>query len=46
MEELQMYATSEGAEMEWVQKFYEYNLSEETQTQCNKQTAEVVLKII
>lgn len=46
VEELQKYAKSEGVEIEWVQKSYEYNLSKETKTQCNKETAEVLLRAI
>ena len=46
VEELQKYAKSEGVEIEWVQKSYEYNLSKETQTQCNKETAVVILGLI
>lgn len=42
VDELQKYAKSEGVEIEWVQKSYEYNLSKETQKQCNKETAEVI----
>lgn len=46
VEELQKYAKSEDVEIEWVQKSYEYNLSRATQTQCNKETAEVIMKMI
>lgn len=46
VEELQKYAMSEGVEIEWMQKSYEYNLSQETQTQCNKETAELMMKSI
>lgn len=46
VEELQKYAKSKGVEIEWVQKSYEYNLSKETQTQCNKETAELLFGII
>lgn len=46
VEALQKYAKSEGVEIEWVQKSYEYNLSEETQKQCNKETSEVLVKRI
>lgn len=46
VEELQKYAKEVGVEIEWVKKSYEYNLSKETQTQCNKETAEVILRII
>lgn len=46
VEELQKYAKSEGVEIEWIQKSYEYNLNRETQTQCNKETAEVIFGMI
>jgi energy-coupling factor transporter ATP-binding protein EcfA2 len=46
VEELQKYAKSEDVEIEWIQKSYEYNLSKETQTQCNKETAEVIMDLI
>ena len=39
---LNEFAEHEGVEIEWVQKSYEYNLSKETQTQCNRETAEVI----
>ena len=45
-EELQKYAKEESVEIEWVQKSYEYNLNKETQTQCNKEIAEVILEMI
>ena len=40
---LNEFADSEGVKVEWIAKSYEYNLSEETQMMCNKETAEVVL---
>ncbi len=46
VEELQKYAKEENVEIEWVQKSYEYNLSKETQTLCNKETAEVIFWMI
>ncbi|MBO6252124.1 MAG: hypothetical protein J6O49_00530 [Bacteroidaceae bacterium] len=46
VEELQKYAKEVGVEIEWVQKSYEYNLSKETQAQCNRETAEVLMKRI
>ena len=46
VEELQKFAESESVVIEWVAKSYEYNLSKETQTQCNRETAEVLLKRI
>lgn len=42
VEELQKYAKEECVEIDWIQKSYENNLSEETQKQCNKETAEVL----
>ena len=46
MEELQKYANELCVEIEWVQKSYEYNLSKETQKQCNRETAEVLFGMI
>ena len=46
VEELQKFAKSEDVEIERVQKSYEYNLSKETQTLCNKEMAEVILGMI
>ena len=43
---LKKYAASKGISVEWVQKSYEYNLSQETQVSCNKETAEVLLRMI
>ena len=40
---LNEFADSEDVKVEWIAKSYEYNLSEETQMMCNKETAEVVL---
>lgn len=40
---LNEFAAKEGVEIEWIAKSCEYNLSEETQKMCNKETAEVVL---
>ena len=37
---LNEFAASEGVEVDWVPKSYEYNLSESTQSLCNKETAE------
>lgn len=41
---LNEFAEREGVKIEWVQKSYEYNLSEETKTLCNKETAEYLLR--
>lgn len=43
---LNEFAAKEGVEVEWIAKSYEYNLSEETQRTCNKEIAEVILKMI
>ena len=43
---LNEFADSEDVEVEWIAKSYEYNLSEETQRMCNKEMAEVILKMI
>lgn len=40
---LNEFATSEGVEVEWIQKSYEYNLTGATKTLCNKETAEFLL---
>lgn len=39
---LNEFAESEGVEVKWVQKSYEFNLSETTKTLCNKETAELI----
>jgi hypothetical protein len=41
---LNEFAESEGVKVDWVPKSYEYNLSEVTKTQCNKETAEYLLR--
>lgn len=43
---LNEFADSMGAKVEWVQKSYEYNLSEATKTICNQETARVLFKMI
>lgn len=43
---LNEFADSEGVEVKWVQKSYEYSLSETTKTLCNKETAELILTSI
>lgn len=43
---LEKYALSEGVDVEWFQKSYEYSLSRDTQKLCNQETAELLLKII
>lgn len=43
---LKEFADSEGVEIEWVPKSYEHNLSDATQLACNKETAEVLLRMI
>ena len=43
---LNEYTEREGVTVEWVAKSYEYNLSRETQTLCNRETAEVLFKMI
>lgn len=43
---LKEYAEIEGVEIEWVAKSYEYNLSRSTQNMCNKETAEILYKMI
>ncbi len=43
---LKEFAEEEDSTVEWVAKSYEYNLSRETQKRCNKETAEVLLKMI
>ena len=43
---LQKFAQREGVEIEWVAKSYEYNLSKETQTLCNREAADVLLRMI
>lgn len=42
-EALNEFASSEGVEVDWVLKSYEYNLSEATKSLCNKETAEFLL---
>lgn len=39
---LSEFADSEGVEVKWVQKSYEFNLSETTKTLCNKEIAELI----
>lgn len=43
---LNEFADSEGMKVEWIAKSYGYNLSEETQKMCNKETAEVLFRMI
>lgn len=43
---LNEFAESEGVNVDWVAKSYEYNLSEATKTLCNKETAEFLLGIM
>lgn len=43
---LKEFADSEGVEIEWIAKSYEYNLSRTTQKMCNKEMAEVIMKRI
>lgn len=43
---LNEFADSEGVKVEWIAKSYEYNLSQETQKMCNKEIAEVIMKLI
>ena len=40
---LNEFAKSESVKVDWVSKSYKYNLSEQTRTQCNKETAEFLL---
>lgn len=42
-EALNEFAKSEGVKVDWVPKSYEYNLSEPTQSLCNKETADYLL---
>ena len=44
--ELQKFEKEKGAKIEWIPKSYEYNLSGPTQIQCNKETADVLLKLV
>lgn len=37
---------SEGVKVEWIAKSYEYNLSRGIQKMCNKETAEVIFRMI
>lgn len=46
MDALNKFAQKEGVEIEWIAKSYEYNLSEETQKMCNKETAAVIFGMI
>lgn len=43
---LNEFTENEDVKVEWIAKSYEYNLSEETQSVCNKELAEVILKKI
>ena len=43
---LNEFAKSEGVEVKWIQKSYEYNLSEATKTLCNKETADLILTFL
>lgn len=40
---LNEFAAKEGVEVEWITKSYEYNLSEETQSMCNKEMAIILI---
>ena len=42
VEALEEYAKEKGAEIEWIQKSYEYSLSEETCLWCNQETAKII----
>ena len=46
VEELQKYAKEEDVAIEWIQKSYEYNLSDEIQALCNRETASVIFEMI
>lgn len=46
VEALEEFAKRECVNIEWMAKSYEYNLSSETQRMCNKETSEVLLKMI
>ena len=43
---LKEFAEKEGIEIEWIAKSYEYNLSRATHLRCNKETAEVLFKML
>lgn len=43
---LNEFADSECVKVEWIAKSYECNLSGETQKMCNKEMAEVIIKMI
>lgn len=43
---LREYASSDNIVIEWVQKSYEYNLSKETHSQCNLETAKVIFGLL
>ena len=43
---LNHFANTEGTQVEWVQKSYEYNLSETIQNLCNQETARYLLGLI
>ena len=43
---LRDFASNENAAIEWIQKSYEYNLCEATQTLCNQETASLILSKI
>lgn len=42
-EALNEFAENESVKVDWIQKSYEYNLSDATRTLCNKETAEFIL---
>lgn len=46
VEVLDRFAKSQGVGVEWVPKSYEYNLSDATKEQCNKETAQFLLEMI
>lgn len=43
---LEEFARDEGVKIEWMAKSYENNLSRETQRFCNKETSDVLFKMI
>ena len=42
-EALNEFAENESVKVDWIQKSYEYNLSDATRTLCNKEIAEFIL---
>lgn len=43
---LRDFASNENAEIEWIQKSYEYSLSETTQKLCNQEIADLIFSKI